>query len=179
MWRLFGKLFTGRNDNYFTYPLDTRDAVTGQPLKTQVPSDRLYKIGPFFCDTSPDSHKGQFANAIDFIVADGVNVYSARSGVVVDIVEHNDKYGPGSEFAGYLNYVTLDHGDCYSQYAHLRKNSVSQFGLRVGKEVMRGQIIGIVGKTGWVDFGDSGDHLHFMVFTGSNNSVVSQPVTFK
>ena len=163
----------------FSYPLNSADARSGETLKKQIPKERLYKIGYFFCDASPDSHQDQYQHAIDFIVKDGSLVYAARSGRVVDLVETNDSYGPGPEFADKLNYVTIDHGDCLSQYGHLQKGSPSAYGIQTGKQVMRGQVIGIVGKTGWVDFGECGDHLHFMVFVNDENSFHSVQVQFK
>lgn len=163
----------------FSYPLSADDAHTGEPLIHWVPKERLYKLGPFYCDRSPDSHSGNFTHAIDFIVKDGSLVHAARSGVVIDVVENNTEYGETPEYAGFLNYVTIKHDDCLSQYAHLGKNSPSSYGIYKGKHVMRGQVIGIVGKTGWVDSGENGDHLHFMVFKETPGGFESLPVTFQ
>lgn len=178
MWHLLRKFF-GKRSARFTYPLDIKDAESGRALNEYIPKERRYRVGPFYCDTSPNTHTGAYAHAIDFAVRDGALVYATCSGTITDIVEHNSEYGEGAEYADKLNYVTIDHGDCYSQYAHLKKGSVSAHGLYVGKHVMRAQVIGVVGKTGWVDFGENGDHLHFMVFTGTGENMQSKPVTFK
>src|SRR3989338_1959024 len=159
---MFSKLF--QRHKKFSYPLDISDAQTGELLKECVPKNRRYGVGPFYCDISPDSHNGPSQHAIDFIVKDGSIVYASRSGRVVDVVETHSTYGRGPTFADKLNYVTIDHGDCLSQYGHLQKGSPSMYGIHTGKQVMRGQVIGIVGKTGWVDYGEQGDHLLFMVF---------------
>ncbi|MES2225227.1 MAG: M23 family metallopeptidase [Patescibacteria group bacterium] len=116
---------------------------------------------------------------MDFLVKDGTLVYAVKSGTVVEIVESNDVYGPGPDYAQYLNFVTIDHVNCYSQYAHLKKGSPTSYGLYVGKKVVTGQVIGIVGKSGWVDYGENGDHLHFMVFRNVSDGFISLPVEFK
>ncbi len=163
----------------YTYPLNPSDAVTDGPLLNSIPTERRYRIGPFYCDTSPQSHIGPFKYAIDFVVPDDSVVLAVRSGIVVDVVEHHVKYGPNKTFASLLNYLTIDHGDqTFSQYAHLKAGSVSEHGLAVGKSVVPGQAIAIVGKTGWVEYGAVGDHLHFMVFKEVGNSFTSLPVTF-
>lgn len=168
-----------KKDVQFSYPLNTSDAATGEILKEVVPEERLYRLGPFYCDTSPDTHHGRFLNAIDFIVRDGSYVHAARGGILIDVVEEHDVYGDDPSYADSLNYVTIDHEDgLFSQYAHLEKGSVQRQGVYVGKRVVRGQVIGVVGKTGWVNFEDMGDHLHFMVFRELRNSFESVPVTF-
>jgi murein DD-endopeptidase MepM/ murein hydrolase activator NlpD len=150
----------------YSLPLAASDAVSAGPLVDAIPIERRYQLGPFVCDTSPVSHQGAFSNAVDFVVADGSLVLAARSGKVVDTVEQHTEYGPDASFAHLLNYVTIDHEDGeFSQYAHLAPGSVSARGLRVGSQVMRGQQIAETGKTGWVEYGEVGDHLHFMVFT--------------
>lgn len=173
---MFWKFF--RREVKFSYPLDPGDAKTGEEFLGKVPKDQLYKIGSFFCDKSPNSHFGPYAHAIDFVVKDGSLVYAARSGRVTDVVEHNEIYGEGPAFADKLNYVTIDHGDCLSQYGHLKKDSPGTYGVHVGKHVMRGQVIGVVGKTGWVDYGEKGDHLHFMVFVNDREGFHSIPARF-
>ncbi len=174
---MFDWLFSRKD--LFSYPLSIADAASGELLKKYIPEERQYMTGPFYCDRSPDSHYGQFQHAIDFIVKDGSLVYAGKSGTVVDVVEHNTVYGETPEFADTLNYVTIQHDDCLSQYAHLEKNSPSAYGIYKGKHVMRGQVIGVVGKTGWVDAGTNGDHLHFMVFLETKDGFESIPAQFK
>ncbi len=174
--KLFSKIFGAQKR--IGYPLSVSDASSGELLQQLVPEDRRYKIGPFYCDSSPHSHTGAYRHAIDFLVKDGTPVYSVRSGTVIEIEESNTLYGSDPEYAKYLNYVTIDHGICYGQYAHLRKGSLTEYGMYVGKKVVRGQVIGAVGKSGWVDFGDNGDHLHFMLFRKMGTSFESLPADF-
>ena len=164
----------------YSYPLDVQDAPRGEELIQYAPEEVLYRIGPFYCDKSPVSHTGKHIHAIDFLVPDGTLVKASRSGTVLDVVEHHEKYGPDRSFAEFLNYVTVDHGDGYfSQYAHLEKQSPSYYCIKVGKKFMRGQVISAFGKNGWVEYGEHGDHLHFMVFQEEGDSFMSVPVEFE
>ena len=177
MFRLFR--LGQKSDSAISYPLAPSDAPSGKELSEQVPPERLYKIGHFYCDKSPHSHNGPYRHAIDLIVKDGTPVYAVKSGTVVDVVESNEKYGPNPSFKEYLNYITIDHGRFYSQYAHLKKGSPSTYGIYKGKKVVLGQIIGTTGKSGWMDFGERGDHLHFMLFRDTNSGFESLPVQFE
>ncbi len=171
--------FFKRTKTKCSYPLDVRDASSGENLKVHVPPDQLYTVGPFYCDTSPGSHAGVFRHAIDFVVKDGSLVHAVKSGIVIDVVEHHTEYGKTADFADKLNYITIQHDNFLTQYAHLKKGSPSTYGIHKGKQVMRGQVIGIVGKTGWVDFGPDGDHLHFMAFIEKKGGFDSIPVQFE
>lgn len=168
-----------RKQPKYAPPLSPADAHLGEVLAQFVPPGRLYRLGLFYCDKSPDSHTDRYSHAVDLLVPDGTLVYASRAGTVVDLVEDNTIYGKGPSFAKYLNYVTIDHHDgFYSQYAHLAAASPASYGIHVGKQVVRGQALAKVGKCGWVDFGDNGDHLHFMVFRTDGDSFISVPVTF-
>jgi len=80
--------------------------------------------------------------------------YGARRGTPIlatadGAVQYAGKKG------GYGNTVILRHGGIYSTlYAHMSKLGK---GIRSGKTVTQGQIIGYVGHTGWA----TGDHLHY------------------
>lgn len=71
---------------------------------------------------------------------------------------------------GYGNVVKLSHGQTYeTRYAHL--NAFAK-GIRKGKWVKQGQIIGYVGSTGLA----TGPHLHYEFYV---NGAVRNPVTVK
>lgn len=80
--------------------------------------------------------------------------YGARRGTPIlatadGVVQYSGKKG------GYGNAVILRHGGIYTTlYAHMSKFGK---GIRSGKSVTQGQIIGYVGHSGWA----TGDHLHY------------------
>ncbi len=87
-------------------------------------------------------HKG-----IDFAAPRGTPIYAAGDGVI-------DKIGRNG---GYGNYVRIRHnGSLKTAYAHMRRFAK---GMKRGKRVKQGQVIGYVGTTGR----STGPHLHFEV----------------
>ena len=95
---------------------------------------------------------------MDFAAPVGTEIFAPADGVVVK-EERN--------FWGYGNLLTIDHGYGYkTQYAHL-----SQFAVRQGQKVKRGQLIGYIGNTGKT----TGSHLHYEVL---KNDVPVDPIHF-
>lgn len=100
-------------------------------------------------------HKGT-----DFAAPPGTPIYAAGEGVI----ERADRYG------GYGNYIRIRHANGYkTAYAHLSRFAK---GMRAGKRVRQGQVIGFVGSTGR----STGPHLHYEVL--KNNAQVN-PMTIK
>ena len=88
------------------------------------------------------AHKG-----VDFAAPRGTPIKAAGDGVV----ERANRYG------GFGNYVRIRHANGYkTAYAHL--NGFAR-GMRAGKRVRQGDIIGYVGTTGR----STGPHLHYEV----------------
>ncbi len=84
------------------------------------------------------SHEG-----VDLTAPSGTNVYAAMDGTV-------DRLGFGSKIG---NYIVINHGNGFETvYGHNKRNYVVK-----GAEVIRGQKIAEVGKSG----NASGNHLHF------------------
>jgi hypothetical protein len=82
---------------------------------------------------------------IDFNTPRGTKIQATGKGKVVYSGKH----------ATYGNCVVIDHGYGYrSRYAHMSKIEV-----RVGQQVDRGQLLGLVGSTGL----STGDHLHYEI----------------
>ena len=87
----------------------------------------------------------RFHSGIDIVASYGTLVKAADGGQVVQ----------AGYFGGYGYSVMLYHGGGFATwYAHLSSINVS-----MGQFVQRGQVIGLVGSTGWT----TGPHLHFEV----------------
>jgi len=88
----------------------------------------------------------KFHYGMDFTAPAGTDVYATGNGTVVDV---------SSSQRGLGKHITIDHGFGYkSTYAHL-----SNFNVRVGQRVQRGDIIGYVGSTGM----SVANHLHYEI----------------
>lgn len=88
-------------------------------------------------------HKGT-----DFAAPRGTPIYAAGNGVV----ERASRYG------GYGHYIRIRHAKGYkTAYAHLSRYAR---GVKSGRSVRQGQIIGYVGSTG----ASTGPHLHYEVY---------------
>ncbi|WP_321333156.1 M23 family metallopeptidase [uncultured Bacteroides sp.] len=87
----------------------------------------------------------KFHGGMDFSAHPGTNVYATGDGVVV-------KMGWQTEYG---NTIEINHGFGYrTLYAHLR-----DFRTKLGRKVLRGEVIGGVGNTGR----STGPHLHYEV----------------
>lgn len=87
-------------------------------------------------------------NGVDIDAKAGSAVWATREGRTLY----------SGAMTGYGNVIILDHGNGVSTlYAHLSKILVNQ-----GDTVKKGEVIGLVGATGWA----TGPHLHFEVRVG-------------
>lgn len=87
----------------------------------------------------------KFHAGMDFSAPTGTDIYATGNGTVVKM---------GWQ-VGYGNTIEIDHGFGFlTVYAHLHK-----FNTKVGKKVVRGEVIGEVGNTGK----STGPHLHYEV----------------
>jgi murein DD-endopeptidase MepM/ murein hydrolase activator NlpD len=88
----------------------------------------------------------KFHNGMDFTAPLGTEIYATGNGTVKEVVTAQRGFGKS---------VLIDHGFGYtSLYAHL-----SNFNVRVGQKVQRGDIIGFVGSTGT----SVTNHLHYEI----------------
>lgn len=105
------------------------------------------------------SHQNE--NSLDFIMPEGTEVLASREGLVIDIVQNNNKSCPTQNCAPFGNYVSILHHDgTIAQYYHLQQNGAQ---VKLGDSVTKGQFIAYSGNTGW----SSGPHLHFNVYISS------------
>jgi murein DD-endopeptidase MepM/ murein hydrolase activator NlpD len=100
----------------------------------------------------------KFHYGMDFTAPFGTDVYASGNGTVVAML---------SAQRGLGKHIIIDHGFGYSSiYAHL-----SNFNVRVGQKVLRGDIIGFVGSTGT----SVANHLHYEI---KLNGVNVDPVNY-
>jgi murein DD-endopeptidase MepM/ murein hydrolase activator NlpD len=94
----------------------------------------------------------KFHYGMDFTAPLGTDVFATGNGTVVGMV---------SSQRGFGKHIIIDHGFGYSSvYAHL-----SNFNVRVGQKVKRGDIIGYVGNTGT----SVANHLHYEIKLNGQN----------
>ena len=107
------------------------------------------KWAPPLMDTSVQSSPfgprwGRFHHGVDLVLPKGSPVFAVFDGVVEK----------SSFEMGYGNYIDIKHyNGLTTRYGHLSAR------VRVGEAVKAGQLIGLVGNTGY----STGDHLHFEV----------------
>lgn len=102
------------------------------------------------------SHQGQ--KSLDFALQEGDEILAARGGIVVQLVQNNNKNCGTKDCAEYNNYITIMHDDgTYASYLHLMYNGAV---VKLGDKVEKSQLIAYSGNTGW----SLGPHLHFMVY---------------
>ena len=111
--------------------------ISNKDLK-QTASGYGTRVDPIYGTT-------KFHSGMDFSAHPGTDVYATGNGTVV-------KMGWQT---GYGNTIIIDHGFGYQTwYAHLQ-----DFRTKLGKKVVRGEVIGGVGSTGK----STGPHLHYEV----------------
>ena len=138
----FYKNTAGEEDYFDSAGQSTRRALMKTPLDVAVLTSSYGKRKhPVLGYTR--LHKGS-----DFRAPTGTPIMAAGDG----IIEMSARNG------GYGNYVRIRHNSTYkTAYAHLSKYGK---GIKKGKRVKQGQIIGYSGATGRV----TGAHLHYEVF---------------
>jgi hypothetical protein len=110
------------------------------------PLDPNYKISSSFGEQiHPISKKLRHHDGIDFAAPLGTPIYAPANGTILKVL-HDDKYG---------KHLLIDHGNGFETiFAHL-----SDFSVKEGEKVAKGQLIGKVGNTGM----STGPHLHYEV----------------
>lgn len=119
------------------------------PSIQPVQNEDLNKLASGFGIRIHPIHKGKYMHAgIDFAAPRNTPVYATAYGKVKLVKQSKDQ-------TGYGNQIEIDHNNGYvTKYAHLETINV-----KIGEEVKRGQVIGLVGNSG----GSVAPHLHYEV----------------
>ena len=126
-----------------------------QPVRN---SDLNRRIGGYGWRIDPIYKTRRRHAGIDFTADKGTEAYATGDGVVVALERKRWGYGLS---------VIIDHGYGYqTRYAHL-----SNFKVRKGQKVKRGELIGLIGSTGK----STGPHLHYEVVV---NGVKVNPIGY-
>ncbi len=138
--------FTTPDENITDYFQENGESSTKFLMKTPINGARL--SSRFGKRRHPISGYTRLHKGTDFAAPTGTPIYAAGNGVV----ERASRYG------GYGHYVRIRHSKGYkTAYAHMSRYGR---GIRAGRSVRQGQIIGYVGSTG----ASTGPHLHYEVY---------------
>lgn len=138
--------FTPSDDGETDYFDSNGESATKFLMKTPINGARI--SSSFGNRKHPISGYTRLHKGTDFAAPTGTPVYAAGNGTV----EWAARRG------GYGNYIVLRHANGYkTAYAHLSRYAR---GLKAGKRVRQGEIIGYVGSTG----ASTGPHLHYEVY---------------
>lgn len=152
----------------------------GNVLLEEYDEDHLYTL-PFEKGKTQRIYQGYYgkfshqkAQALDFDLQTGDEIFAAREGIVVETVSHHHRNCPDISCAKFNNRILIQHEDgTFADYAHLKQNGVA---VKKGDFVSRGQLIGYSGNTGY----SNGPHLHFSVFINRiDGSRTYLPTLFK
>lgn len=138
--------FTTPDEDITDYFQANGESSTKFLMKTPINGARL--SSRFGKRRHPISGYTRLHKGTDFAAPTGTPIYAAGNGVV----ERASRYG------GYGHYVRIRHQKGYkTAYAHMSRYGR---GIRAGRSVRQGQIIGYVGSTG----ASTGPHLHYEVY---------------
>lgn len=140
----------------FDWPLSLA-LHNGNMLVNYVDHDNSAGIEDYQCHPhSYDGHNGTDITLFNFRLMDrGIEILAAAEGTVVEIERSQPDRNTGPPYPGDANRVIVQHLDgSYAWYYHMQKNSLT---VDVGDMVQRGQVLGLVGSSGF----STDAHLHF------------------
>lgn len=138
--------FTPSDDGVSDYFDDKGESATRFLMKTPINGARI--SSNFGTRRHPISGFTRLHKGTDFAAPTGTPIYAAGSGTVQR----------ASWNGGYGNYIRIKHSRGYeTAYAHLSRYAS---GLKPGRKVRQGEVIGYVGSTG----ASTGPHLHYEVY---------------
>ncbi|ABI78069.1 peptidase, M23 family [Hyphomonas neptunium ATCC 15444] len=138
--------FTPSDDGVSDYFDEKGESATKFLMKTPINGARI--SSNFGTRRHPISGYTRLHKGTDFAAPTGTPVYAAGSGTVQR----------ASWNGGYGNYIKIKHTRGYdTAYAHLSRYAK---GVKSGRKVRQGEVIGYVGSTG----ASTGPHLHYEVY---------------
>lgn len=135
---------------------------------------------PFKSSNTFNIHQGyngklshQNENALDFTMPIGTPITAVRKGIVVKVIDKNNKNCSKEECKKYNNLILIYHPDgTFAEYAHIIQHGSE---VNVGERISKGQLIGYSGNVGWT----TGPHLHLVIFKQSFNGRKTLKTKFK
>ncbi len=151
-----------RNGKYkFSYKTrfnygDHNSSVYDKTFKYNLPFEKgeTFKVSQGY--NGSFSHQGK--NALDFKMDIGTKIMATRKGVVIRVVDTNNKTCPEEDCEKYNNLILIYHTDgTFAEYVHIKRNGAK---VKVGDIVEKGQLIAESGNIGR----STGPHLHLVIF---------------
>ena len=138
---------TGSYETVYKKALEHQSSLSHMPAIQPISQKDLIMISSNFgLRSDPFLEQQEVHRGLDFVAAEGKDVYATGDGTVTLVQESRIGYG---------NEIFIDHGFGFgSRYAHL-----SQILVKEGQNVKRGELIGKVGESGRA----TGPHLHYEV----------------
>lgn len=146
-------------DEVFEMAKQKEKMLSSIPAIQPVSNKELKRMASGYGNRIHPIYKTQMFHAgMDFTAPTGTEIYATGNGKVKEVKRSNRGWG---------NHVIIDHGYGYETvYAHM-----SDFNVREGQTINRGEIIGYVGNTGT----STAPHLHYEVH---KNGKPVNPVNF-
>jgi murein DD-endopeptidase MepM/ murein hydrolase activator NlpD len=102
------------------------------------------------------SHQNE--NSLDFLMPIGTEITAVRDGIVINLIDNNNKNCPTKDCMKFNNVILIYHSDnTFAEYAHLKLKGAK---VKVGDKITKGQVIGLSGNVGW----STAAHLHLVIF---------------
>ena len=141
---------------FFSYNQKNEEVVDSDEYIYQLPFKKGKTVLLMQGYNGKFSHKNKFA--LDFRLRKGQEIFAARGGKVIKVVQHHNVGGPNKKYLNKGNHVIISHGDgTYAAYWHLMLNGAL---VKKGDTIQAGDLIAKAGSTGY----SSMSHLHFMVY---------------
>lgn len=137
----------------------------GSTTSWEWPTNQGYTFSSYYGYRLSVFGEGNFHSGLDIAgTGYGSPVYAANNGTIHELKDLGDY--------SYGKHIIINHNNgYYTVYAHL---SGFNYNLSIGSSVLRGQIIGYVGSSGWA----TGPHLHYEIRTCERYACITNPLNY-